>query len=80
MARSGTIRRDAKQMPWYHVPLPRCEARRKADDAQCVFSARYEGHPHNGNGQPVGLCKTHADMADFPTRLIRVKKITLRRA
>jgi hypothetical protein len=73
------IRREAKQMPWYHVPLPRCEASRKLDGVQCIFSARYEGRPHNGNGNPVELCKMHADMADFPVRLIRVKKITLRR-
>lgn len=48
--------RARKQQPWYHEPLPRCDAETRHTGDQCVNSARYT------NGR-VHLCKTHRDMA-----------------
>lgn len=67
------IVRIARQQPWYHQPLPRCDTL-TLDDEQCTFSARWE----DAKTGRVKLCKTHADMADFPVRLIRPKAVTLR--
>jgi hypothetical protein len=72
-----TTYRFANLTPWYHQTRPRCEAVTLMDEQQCLFSARYEGS-RTGKGKGVRLCKTHADMADFPTKLMERKRITVR--
>lgn len=68
IVRTGTLE------PWYHEPRPRCMAEIKVTKEQCTFSAKYE----DAQGRQIYLCKTHADMADFPMRLIRPRSVTVR--
>lgn len=65
--------RVAKQTPWYHAPLPRCDAITLQKE-QCIYSARFTAV----DGRDIKLCKTHADMADFPLKPIRARNINLR--
>lgn len=67
------IQRAARLQPWYHVPLPRCDALIGRDEDRCIFSARYE----DKKGR-VKLCKTHRDMVDIPMRLIQQTRAILR--
>lgn len=67
--------RNQKLQPWYHQTRERCDATTKYNDEQCVNSAKYAG---TGINSRVRLCKIHADMADFPVKLIVEKRIDLR--
>jgi hypothetical protein len=71
-SRRAAIYRKAKQQPWYHEPLPQCIAETHRQE-QCMFTARYE---KVGNSR-ITLCKTHADMADFPMKLIPESQIEI---
>jgi hypothetical protein len=66
--------RLAKLVPWYHANRPRCDAT-TLTESQCVFSAKYVGTQGKETG--VYLCKTHADMADFPVKLIQPHAVLL---
>jgi hypothetical protein len=68
------IQRTAQFQPWYHRPLPRCDTLIGLDKEQCVFSARYT----DTDGRGIHLCKTHANMVDFPVKLIRPARVILR--
>lgn len=67
--------RIGKLQPWYHQPRPRCMAETKWSQEQCIFSARYVA----SDGREIYLCKTHADMVDFPVKLIRPSRLQIRR-
>ena len=71
--RTEVMRRWAKLQPWYHVVSPQCQAVTVAQE-QCVFTARYT----DAEGKGIYLCKTHADMADFPTKPLRAVQRTIR--
>lgn len=60
--------------PWYHQIRPRCSAQILVTKEQCLFSARYE----DTEGRGIFLCKPHAQMVDFKTRLIRPKRVAVR--
>lgn len=64
--------RRAKQQPWYHKPLPRCDTE-TLDGTQCTFSATWED---SATGTKF-LCKVHAHMAIFKVRRIRETVIKL---
>lgn len=68
-----SIRRAAKQQPWYHQPLPRCDTETLTGE-RCIFSARYT----DSKTGRIKLCKVHADMAVFKTRPIGARVVTLR--
>lgn len=65
--------RTAALQPWYHEPRPRCDVITLAKQ-QCLFSARYIDR----NTGSIHLCKTHADLADFPVKLIRPNRVEIR--
>lgn len=69
-----SVYRVSKLQPWYHMPLPRCDAVIKSIKEQCIYSARYT----DSAGKGINLCKIHADMADFKTKLIRTQRIQAR--
>jgi hypothetical protein len=68
------ISRLAKLQPWYHQPMPRCQALIVAKGERCIYSARYT----DVAGKGLELCKTHADMADFPVKPLRPQMVVLR--
>jgi hypothetical protein len=69
------VYRVAKYQPWYHQPRPRCNTTTLAQ-TQCIFSATHSGHP---KGQPqVFLCTIHAQMADFPVKLLTASNVLVR--
>ena len=65
--------RTATLEPWYHVSPPQCITTTLAK-RQCIFSARYT----DVKTETIFLCKTHADMADFPVKLIRPQRRVIR--
>jgi hypothetical protein len=77
MGAKQMVYRMAKLVPWYHSTKPQCQAVTIRFEDQCIFSALYEG-TGPGKGKGVTLCKTHADMADFPVKLIEPKRVMLR--
>ena len=66
--------RNQKLQPWYHKTREQCDATTMAKE-QCVNSAKYAG---TGANARVRLCKVHADMADFPVKLIMEKRVQIR--
>lgn len=69
------MQRIAKQQPWYHKPLPRCDAVILRTKEQCVFSARYQA----ADGRDIKLCKIHAELVDFKIKRIMTDIITIER-
>lgn len=65
--------RKGKLQPWYHVPRPQCDTITLAKE-RCLFSAKYTDR----KTETIHLCKTHADMADFPVMLIPTYTLNLR--
>ena len=69
------VQRKARQQPWYHAPLPRCETSiMYGNHEQCVNSGRYT----DVKTQRHKLCRIHGLMVDFDIMLIPETTIILR--
>ena len=68
--------RIAKLVPWYHANKERCHVTKKyGDQERCTNSASYEGV--EDSRRYIKMCKTHAAMAEFPTRQIRAQTMEI---